>query len=313
MKIKKSYVAALGHVTADQYYRCLQKIVVGDKFFVRHIETLPGGMVANTACVLAALGTPTKFLSALGTDSYTRMLLQSFESFNVSIDSIDVLTSCENFKTAILMEADGSDRTIMLYENREKPVAVIDAEKELLLREASFVYGLISDFKTLDNYRELLGAAKTEGACFMFDAESSTFVSKDDINDRYFFDLADVLSFNTEAADKYCGRDGDSAFVELIGDSEKIVIITQGARGCSVLWRDGRVDIPSYSVEAVDTTGAGDTFNAAFLHALIQDHDIPYCSKFATAAANRSVQFIGARSGAVSQRMVTDFIESRSK
>lgn len=309
MKTKGSYVAAVGHATVDQYYRCLQKIVVGDKFFVRHIETLPGGMVANVACVLASLCTPTIFLSAFGQDEFTKMLIDSFKPYGVVLDAVDILSYCENFKTSILIEPDGADRTIMLYENQQKPVAIIDDKKRAILCQAAFIYGLISDFRTLPDYRNLLASVQEQGARLMFDVECSTFTSRHDEEDRLFFDSADVLSFNTEAAYKYCGSEDESVFLELIGDTEKIIIVTKGAQGCTVYNRTEKLDFPSFRVKVVDTTGAGDTFNAAFLHALMRGEDIDSCARFATGAANRSVQFLGARSGAVNREQVLTFIK----
>ena len=79
------YVAAIGNISADSYYRCLQNIVAGDKFFVRFEETLPGGMVANAACVMAKLGTPVLMFSALGEDEDTALLRNSFAQYSVDI------------------------------------------------------------------------------------------------------------------------------------------------------------------------------------------------------------------------------------
>jgi len=305
------YVAAIGHVTADEYYQCLQGIVVGDKFFVRYLETLPGGMVANAACVLGAMGTPTYFFSLLGEDKYTRTLLDSFHPCNVHLDYTDVLPSYENFRTAILLQPDGKERTIMLYEVN-KPVLLLDDAKIERLKQAGFVYSLISDLKTLPNYRTLLTEMKMAGVRFMFDAECSTFTSYDSPEDKFFFDLADILSFNDEAIIKFCGGTDESPVDRFVRGTYKIVLITRGARGCTVVSSAGRFDVPCFPVHVVDTTGAGDTFNAAFLHAYLQKMSLRDCAYYATAAANRCVQAYGARSGASSEAEVLQYLHMQT-
>jgi len=305
------YAAAIGHVTADEYYQCLQNIVVGDKFFVRYRETLPGGMVANAACVLSSLGTSTYFFSALGEDKYTKSLIESFQPCHVNLDYIDVLQSHENFRAAILLHPNGVDRTIMLY-SAEKPVLVLDDTKLEALKNAAFVYALISDLKTLPEYKSLLKELKASGVKFMFDAECSTFTSKDDPEDQFFFNLADILSFNDEAIIKYGGNEGENAVNHLVSGTDKVVLITRGDKGSTVVTDKTRFDTSCFPVKVADTTGAGDTFNAAFLHAYMKHWDLRYCARFATAAANRCVQYYGARSGAVPEEEILQYLREQN-
>lgn len=71
--------------------------------------------------------------------------------------------------------------------------------------------------------------------------------------------------------------------------------------------------IPAYKVEPIDTTGAGDTFNASFVYGLSQGWDVQKAGKFANAAAGRAILGLGARSGVVGEAAVMNFINERSK
>lgn len=69
------------------------------------------------------------------------------------------------------------------------------------------------------------------------------------------------------------------------------VIIKQGEQGCSFLEQDNLINIPAFPVKAVvDTTGAGDLFNAAFIYGLIESDSIPKAAQIANLAASYSVQ-----------------------
>ena len=56
---------------------------------------------------------------------------------------------------------------------------------------------------------------------------------------------------------------------QLLEAGPHTVVVTLGARGSLVVRRDGAAIIPGIEVKAVDTTGAGDTFNAAFVYATL--------------------------------------------
>jgi sugar/nucleoside kinase (ribokinase family) len=71
------------------------------------------------------------------------------------------------------------------------------------------------------------------------------------------------------------------------------VVLKQGASG-AVLARGGeRHRLPAPQVEVVDTTGAGDAFNAGFVHAWLKGHDPRSCLRAAVEAGSLSVQAAG--------------------
>lgn len=300
-----AYVAAIGHISADYYYQCQQEIVVGDKFFVRFLEMNPGGMVGNAASVLAMLGTPTKLFTALGQDGDTKPLLESFAPFGVDTSCVDVLAEYENMRTSILLSPGGRDRTIMLYDTGDKPVAVLDDARRAVLEGAACVYALMSNLKTLPGHKELFTALAQAGVKLMLDAECSTFTSAEDPEDVFYFQLASVVSFNEVAAAQYAGAAGEKALKALARD--RVVVITLGPQGCRVLAGDEDFSVPAYDIAPVDTTGAGDTFNAAFLHGWLKGWPLREAAEFAIAASNRAILHRGARGGAVGEAEVAAF------
>jgi sugar/nucleoside kinase (ribokinase family) len=68
--------------------------------------------------------------------------------------------------------------------------------------------------------------------------------------------------------------------------------------------------LPAHKVEVLDTTGAGDTFNAAFLFSLIKGYDLEHSVRFANGAAALVIQSMGTRTHLPSVFATEDFIKN---
>jgi sulfofructose kinase len=78
---------------------------------------------------------------------------------------------------------------------------------------------------------------------------------------------------------------------------DQTVIITRGADGCVGIGPEGHFTLPAYKVNAIDTTGCGDTFHGAFALAIARKMKIVDAAKFASAAAALCATKIGGRDG----------------
>src|SRR5690606_16475358 len=85
-------------------------------------------------------------------------------------------------------------------------------------------------------------------------------------------------------------------------------IVTRGAAGASI-YQNGEKLIPGYPVEAVDTTGAGDTFNGALAFSLSGNADLEEACRFANAAGALSVTKLGAQGGMPTSEEVAEFLQ----
>ena len=93
------------------------------------------------------------------------------------------------------------------------------------------------------------------------------------------------------------------------------VVIKLGSKGCYLREeKDAEgVIIPCYKVQAVDTTGAGDSFCAGFLTGMAKGLSFADCGKFANAVGAHCVQAMGASTGIRSYAEIQAFIEEREK
>jgi sugar/nucleoside kinase (ribokinase family) len=126
---------------------------------------------------------------------------------------------------------------------------------------------------------------------------------------RPYLETADLLLPTVEEARALTGIDDDSrAAAALLGGRDRIVAFKRGADGASVFTQDGRSDVRGYAVEEIDPTGAGDCFNAAFVHGLLAGRPVSETASFAAAAGALAVTRQGPMDGAPGVQQVQDLL-----
>ena len=109
-------------------------------------------------------------------------------------------------------------------------------------------------------------------------------------------DKTTILFPSGEEAEMLAGIKGEvKACKKLIKDGLKLVVLKQGKEGCTI-FSSGLVDdikIPGFNVEEIDPTGAGDSFDGAFIVGYLAGWDLKRIGTFANAAGALKVQFFG--------------------
>ena len=117
--------------------------------------------------------------------------------------------------------------------------------------------------------------------------------------DEEFYKYVDIITPHEVEAAEACGfeiNDEESAaracqyFHDL---GVKYVVITMGSRGAFCSDGEKQEMIQCYKVNAIDTSGAGDSFNGGFAYAFDKGYSIFECARFGNAVASRSVQRVG--------------------
>jgi ribokinase len=85
--------------------------------------------------------------------------------------------------------------------------------------------------------------------------------------------------------------------LRLIEAGVQVVAVKLGSKGCYVTDGQERRTIESFKVKVIDTTGAGDAFNAGFLYGLLHDKTLAECGRLGNFVAAQSVTVMGARQG----------------
>ena len=117
---------------------------------------------------------------------------------------------------------------------------------------------------------------------------------------RALLDDVDILFANEEEAHRLAGTTDLDRAVEILHGTCPVVAVTLGARGSIVLDRrlgeTTMISVPAHPVtQVVDTTGAGDSFAAGFLHGLVNGMGPDRAARLGALAASEVVSHLGAR------------------
>ena len=287
-------IAVLGNVNVDLLVSPAAEIPPpGHEWQVGSMTVRAGGAAANTALTLAALGTPPVIAGCVGDDGLGRVVLD--ELLSAGVEGVQVVPGAST-GISIAFEAPGHDRSFLsflgalaTFDPSLVPQSCLDHRFVLLCG-----YFLTPRMRG-DGARRLLQQAKARGGTTLLDVgwdlEDWPDATRAEVIE--LLPLVDVFLPNELEATALMGAaEAADAARRLQRLSGGWVVVKLGAAGCLGVGPDGReVAADAPSVEAVDTTGAGDAFNAGLLHALARgldwDEALPFATKVASTVVTR--------------------------
>jgi sulfofructose kinase len=143
----------------------------------------------------------------------------------------------------------------------------------------------------------------------MIDVEATVGINPSSL--REALAAVDIASFNRDGFITAAGEQPTVDSVRrLLGYGPHTIVVTMGAQGALAATAEQVAQWPGYRVEVVDTTGAGDTFNAAFLSATLAGMALEERLRFANAAAALSVTGMGSRGRLPTREEVEVFLKT---
>lgn len=262
-----------------------------------------GGPVSTALVTLARLGTSAAYVGLLGDDAAGRQIRHEFEREGVDVSRIRHESTVRSPTVMVLVEAGTGRRAFIAF--REPALEFALAPEDIqMITGARFLH--------LDGWHpnvalEAARLAKNSGVRVSLDAYRL------DERTTEWVRAADVLIATESFPRRYTGEnDLRKASDLLLGQGPSLVVTTLSERGCYVATGDSQFLAPGFTVDVVDTTGAGDAFHGAFLHGLLQGWDLTQTARFANAVGALACRRLGGRSSLPSLTEVTDFLNSSS-
>lgn len=307
--VRGKYSVYIGDVALDEYYRADRWPGTADKEEVETLEAVPGGMIANAACVSAALGQDTLFWTMMNSGAVSKRLLEDLEKQGIDTSLSIVDDTLPDSKTMIFLV--GEEHTIFIPILHIEHID-ISPEQMDILKNARYIYSTCSTLARIRfegrEWQEIAPEIRAASAKVVVDYD----VDYERNGDETRFRNVDIGFFNETGFDSVRGEksyDGQAERLHELGMS--LVVVTLGADGCILYPEDeDPIRVPARKVPVVDVTGAGDTFCSSFITAL-EGHDLRYAAEFATAAASICVGTMGARGGAVPRELVLEVLNNR--
>lgn len=254
--------------------------VLGDSF-----KTVPGGKGANQAVAAARLGAEVVMIGRVGDDHFGEAILNNFKFNQVSTSYVEPVTHMES-GTAHITLAEGDNSIVVIKAaNNEVTPAYIDKSIDAL-SGADMV--MIQQEIPVETVTHVSRICKEKQIPLLLNPAPARPLEEEVIKNAAY------ITPNEHEAEILFS---DLSVSEALSKYPNKLFITEGSKGVRYFDGEKEVLVPSYKVEAVDTTGAGDTFNAAFAVALAEGKPIFDSVRFANRAASLSVTKFGAQGG----------------
>ncbi|WP_154984067.1 ribokinase [Paenibacillus polysaccharolyticus] len=278
-------ICVIGSSSMDLVVTSSRRPGAGETVLGESFKTVPGGKGANQAVAAARLGAEVVMIGRVGDDTFGTDILENFKANRVNTSNMKPVTHSES-GTAHIILAEG-DNSIVVVEaaNREVTPAYVDEAAEAI-RNADIV--LIQQEipeETVIHVSQLCAKYKTP---LLLNPAPARAVPQEVIDNASY-----ITPNEHEAEILFKGMKP----AEALRQHPNKLFITEGSKGVRYYDGNEEVLVPTYKVEAVDTTGAGDTFNAAFAVALAEGKSIQDSVRFANRAASLSVTKFGAQGG----------------
>lgn len=244
-----------------------------------------GSSSAILAHNLALLGSKVAFSSRIGSDVLGEMCCESLKKAGVELSHVVRATSGINTGITIILPL-ATTRRILTYPGTMFEMGIEDLDLNYLATAKHFhLSSLFLHRKLSPDIPELFREMKRRGLTTSLD-------TNDDPEDKWSGVLDDVLPLVdlllcTEEELVKIAKVKDAA--EHVSAIVPLLVVKRGARGASAYTEGRRIDVPSLQVDVTDSVGAGDTFDAGFLHQWVRNAPVETCLAYGNLAGGLSV------------------------
>lgn len=292
--MSKTGITVIGSLNMDIVVTMNRLPKLGETVIGEGVSYIPGGKGANQALACSRLTADTKLIGCVGSDTFGDMIRKQMADNGVSLEAIETIDG-ETTGTAHISHTEGdncivvvagansrcTEDYIKLHENVIRTAAVAVAQLEIPLPTVQTAFQI----------------AKKAGVITVLNPAPACKLPEELLR------LTDFITPNETEWELINGKPchDDNDFENTINVWEANhgakVIVTRGGKGCSYIVDGCLVTVPAPNVQVIDTTGAGDAFNAAFAYGLSKSNPINEIMQFAVNAASLSVQKFGAQGG----------------
>lgn len=295
-------VIGFGALNLDKIYTVDKIPKEDEEGFVIDVKIFPGGSAANTIVGLSRLGVESAYIGKVGSDEEGRILLSDLKR--------------EGVNTSFVIKAEGRSGTAMIFVDSKGNRAILvdpgvndtikyeeidvdNARKFGLLHLTSFI---------CKNSLESLNSQKR----IVEEFELVSFDPGMPYAERGLKEMEKILKNTTiflpnrQEIELLFSENYRSAAERCIEMGVEIVAVKLGSEGCWIKKGEKEILVKPFSVKVVDTTGAGDAFNAGFIYGYLRGRDLEECGRLGNFVAAKCIEKRGAREGLPSVSEMTE-------
>ncbi|WP_312810272.1 ribokinase [Sedimentibacter sp.] len=278
-------IVVVGSINADMVFTSDIRPKAGETVLGNTFSLIPGGKGANQAVAASKLGAESFMVGCVGNDPNGEFSINNLKSMGVNTDCVEILNDVSTGVANIVVAENDNSIIVIAGANTHLTEDIIDKYKDVIQSADMVLMQLEVPLSTVEytlrlcsenNVKVLLNpapAAKLNSNII----NKATYITPNEHELKLLF--------------------GESSIDDILKQYPNKLIVTMGSEG--VKYFDGQEIklIPSYEVEVVDTTGAGDTFCGSLGSALVRGESLEEAIRFANKSAGLSITKLGAQSG----------------
>jgi ribokinase len=304
-------ILVVGSINLDLVATTSKIPLAGETISGTSFHTFPGGKGANQAFAAARLGSMVSMIGKVGNDVFGDQLRANLES--VGVDTSAVESVADSSGIAQIFTASNGENVIVVVPGANAHVTPSDLDQHIgLIRSAGIILAQLEI--PLETVSHLGAIALREGIPLVLDPAPAR-----PLPDTLFRSV-EWLTPNESETCILLGLHTTELTTERIEEAANAllskgcanVVLKLGSHGSYLALADGRrIHVPAYKVHAVDTTAAGDAFNAAFAASLMSGKDAIESARWASAVAAISVTRQGAQPSMPSRPELEEFLRKQ--
>ncbi|MEE0931735.1 MAG: ribokinase [Clostridium sp.] len=251
-------VCVLGSMNMDLVVKVNDIPRVGETILSKSFEKIAGGKGANQAIAAKRCGAEVAMIAKIGKDENGEILKDKLKEDNIDVKYV-FEDKNESTGMAFIMVNENGNNSIIVVAGSNMTINKEDIEASLEKIEESDI--LIAQFETSEEMTlEAFKKAKEFGKVTILNPAPAKKINEE------LLKVTDIIVPNETEAEVLTGitvetlEDANKAGKVFLEKGVKFVVITLGDKGAAVIGKDFCKLVPSYKVNAIDTTAAGDSF-----------------------------------------------------
>jgi sugar/nucleoside kinase (ribokinase family) len=280
---------------------------LGQEIFSQDVAIVPGGTM-NVVVALRRLGVNVGWLGVLGNDFFSHFALDQAQAEGLDLSLLLRLNSRQRRVTVSLSYPGDRAFVSTVDESPGDTDRVLDALERVTCRHLHFG-GLTVD----ERIPGLIQTCHAQGIDVSMDCQCQQNTLESPLV-REILSQVDLFMPNAIETQRLTKTDNLEQALDVLVGVVRYVVVKNGAQG-AVAWRDGRYyHVPALELPSiVDTTGAGDVFNAGFLAAHLRGLDVEQCLRWGNFCGGMSTQGWGGTQTAPTLAQLQDWLAAQAR
>lgn len=305
---KHPELVGVGHICMDRIFRCSAYPEENGNVHILGLENQPGGTVSQALVAYERLGGHAGLISLFADDSIGQELYDGIYKEGIDLSVCEFAHGVTSHFSNVMVNVENGSRTFFSYHGDFAPLT-FNAAQQKLICQAKVLH---LDGTHFENALHAAQIAKKNGILVSLDGSA---IHPDREAHWQIARLADILICSDTYPARLTGESGLQESFELLSrelPDVQVLICTLGEKGCLSRENGKILHYPAYSINAIDTTGAGDAFHGAFLYGYLHGYSQEESIRLASAVAAMNCEHIGGRIGLPSLEKARQFIAAHA-